>query len=104
MNKRNFGISILTSIIILLPILAGVLLWDQLSPQIPIHWNLQGAVDGMVPKAVAVFGFPVLMLVLHWISTALTKRESEGKRAFAYWFIPLLTLILSGVMYYFAIV
>lgn len=104
MNKRNFGISILTSIIILLPILAGVLLWDQLSPQIPIHWNLQGAVDGMVPKAVAVFGFPVLMLVLHWISTALTKRESEGKRAFAYWFIPLLTLILSGVIYYFAIV
>ena len=104
MNRRHFGISILTSIIILLPILAGVLLWEQLSPQIPIHWNLQGAVDGMVPKAVAVFGFPVLMLVLHWISTALTKRESEGKRAFVYWFIPLLTLILSGVMYYLAIV
>lgn len=104
MNRRHFGISILTSIIILLPILAGVLLWDQLSPQIPIHWNLQGAVDGMVPKAVAVFGFPVLMLVLHWISTALTKRESEGKRAVAYWFIPLLTLILSAVMYYLAIV
>ena len=104
MNKRNFGISILTSIIILLPILAGVLLWNQLSPQIPIHWNLQGAVDGMVPKAVAVFGFPAVMLVLHWISIGLTKRESEGKRTFTYWFIPLLTLILSGVMYYFAIV
>ena len=104
MNRRHFGISILTSIIILLPILAGVLLWDQLSPQIPIHWNLKGAVDGMVPKAVAVFGLPAVMLVLHWISTGLTKRESEGKRTFTYWFIPLLTLILSGVMYYFAIV
>ena len=104
MSKRRIGLSIFTSIIILLPILAGVLLWDQLSPQIPIHWNLQGAVDSTVPKAVAVFGFPALMLVLHWISTALTKRESEGKRAFAYWFIPLVTLILSGVMYYFAIV
>ncbi len=104
MSKRRIGLSILTSIIILFPFLAGVLLWDQLSPQIPIHWNLKGAVDGMVPKAVAVFGFPAVMLVLHWISTGLTKRESEGKRTFIYWFIPLLTLILSGVMYYFAIV
>jgi uncharacterized membrane protein len=94
----------LTSIIILFPFLAGVLLWDQLSSQIPIHWDLKGAVDGMVPKAVAVFGFPAVMLVLHWISIGLTKRESEGKRTFTYWFIPLLTLILSGVMYYFAIV
>jgi uncharacterized membrane protein len=104
MSKRRIGLSILTSIIILLPIVAGVLLWDQLSPQMPIHWNLKGAVDGMVPKAVAVFGFPAVMLVLHWISTGLTKRESEGKRTFTYWFIPLLTLILSGVMYYSAIV
>ena len=104
MSKRRIGLSILTSIIILFPFLAGVLLWDQLSPQIPIHWNLQGAVDGMVPKAVVVFGFPAVMLVLHWISTGLTKRETEGKRTFTYCFIPLLTLILSGVMYYFAIV
>lgn len=103
MNNRRFGLSLLTSIIILLPILAGVLLWNQLPPQIPIHWNLQGAVDGMVPKAVAVFGFPTLMLVLHWISTAASKGDANKKGSFRYWFVPLLTLILSALMYYFAI-
>ena len=104
MNRRHFGISILTSIIILLPILAGVFLWEQLSLQIPIHWSLRGEVDGWAPKAAAVFGFPALMLVLHWVSIASTKRESKGKKTFAYWFIPLLTLIFSAVMYYSAIV
>ena len=100
MIKRNIGILILTSIIVLLPIVAGVFLWDRLPAQIPIHWSLSGEIDQYVPKFVAVVIFPLVMLALHWISF-FSKRDREGGALF-YWVIPVITLVLFAVVYYFA--
>ena len=100
MTKQNIGILILTSIIVLLPILAGFLLWDRLPAQIPIHWSLSGEIDQHVPKLVAVVVFPLVMLALHWISF-FSKRDREGGALF-YWVIPVITLVLFAVVYYFA--
>ena len=46
MIKKNFKTLLITSIIILLPIIAGLLLWNQLPEQIPSHWNVNGEIDG----------------------------------------------------------
>ena len=62
MIKRNKGTLILTSIITLLPILAGIILWNQLPEQIPTHWNAAGEIDGYSSKAFAVFVIPIIML------------------------------------------
>ena len=97
MAKRNFGALILTSIVILLPMLAGFALWNQLPDTIPFHWNLAGEVDYQAPKAVVIVAFPVLMLVLQWVSQLSAR---EGKRTG--WVIPVLTLIISSVVYYFS--
>ena len=40
MIKKNLKLLIITSIVILLPILAGVILWNQLPEQIPSHMHL----------------------------------------------------------------
>ena len=97
MTKRKLGVLILTSIGILLPMLAGFVLWNQLPETIPFHWNLAGEVDYQAPKAVTVVAFPALMLVLQWVSQLSVR---EGKRTG--WVIPVLTLIISSVVYYFA--
>ena len=97
MAKRKFGVLILTSIVILLPMLAGLALWNQLPDTIPFHWNLAGEVDYKAPKAVVIVAFPVLMLVLQWVSQLSAR---EGKRSG--WVIPVLTLIISSVVYYFS--
>ena len=58
---------LLTSIVTLLPILAGLLLWDQLPEQLPIHWNINGEVDSWGSKPAVVLGMPVLLMALNWI-------------------------------------
>ena len=67
MIKKNLKVLIITSLIILLPIVAGVILWNQLPEQIPSHWNMNGEVDGWSSKPFAVFGMPLIMVALQWI-------------------------------------
>ena len=99
MAKRKFGVLILTSIVILLPMLAGLVLWNQLPDTIPFHWNLAGEVDYQAPKAVVVVGFPALMLVLQWVSQLFKYADKRNV-----WPIPVLTLIISSVVYYFSMI
>ena len=67
MIKKNKITLIITSLITLIPIVVGLLLWDQLPEQVPYHWNINGEVDGWASKTQAVFLMPLLMLAMHWI-------------------------------------
>ena len=40
--KKNKWTMVVTSIIILLPIVVGILLWDKLPDQVPYHWDING--------------------------------------------------------------
>ena len=62
MIKKNWKQLLITSIIILLPILAGLILWEQLPEKIPTHWNVNGEIDGWSSKPFAVLGLPAIML------------------------------------------
>ena len=55
---------IISSLVLLVPVIAGLLLWEQLPDPMPFHWNIQGEVDGWASKATAVFGMPALMLAM----------------------------------------
>ena len=68
MIKKNLKLLLITSVVILLPILAGVLLWDTLPDQLPMHWNAAGEVDDYASKPFAVFAFPAIMLAIHWFA------------------------------------
>ena len=46
MIKKNLKVLIITSVVILLPILVGLILWNQLPEQIPSHWSASGEIDG----------------------------------------------------------
>ena len=52
---------IITFILTLLPILAGLLLWNQLPDKMPSHWGFSGQVDGWSSKPQAVFMMPCIM-------------------------------------------
>ena len=40
MIKTHWKLLIFTSILVLLPMLAGIIIWDMLPQQIPSHWNV----------------------------------------------------------------
>ena len=109
MIKKHLKLMLITSIVILLPILAGVMLWEHLPPQMPFHWNAAGDVDGWASKPVAVFGMPLLMLALHWIAMVITSadpkkaKQSEKVTQMIFWLIPLVTVLLTTFIYTFSL-
>ena len=105
MIKKNLKLLIVTSIIILLPIVAGLILWNQLPEQIPSHWNTDGEVDGWSSKAFAVFGMPLILLAFQWLCTLGTgsdpKKANHPQKVvhLVLWIIPVLSIVLHAIAY-----
>ena len=103
MIRKNLSTLIITSLIILLPIAAGLILWDSLPEQIATHWNAQGAADGYSSKAGAVFTLPLVILGVHWLSILVTaadpKRASGKALLMVFWICPVLSVLIGCVIF-----
>ena len=105
MIKQNKKLLILTSIITVLPILAGLALWNQLPEQMPMHWNITGEVDGWASKPMAVFGMPLLLLLVQWLGIFANrcdpkKNNHSSKMLYlVYWIVPALSIVLEALTY-----
>ena len=109
MIKKNLKTMIITSIIILLPILAGLILWDKLPEEIPTHFNSQGVADGFSGKGFAVFGLPLFLLAVQWICLAVSSLDPKSKNingkalTLVLWICPVLSLLMGSIIYAFAL-
>ena len=105
MIKKNLPKLIITSLIILIPILIGLILWDKLPDQVPIHWDINGAVDGYANKMQAVFAMPLVLVVFQWIcflGTSLDpKKQNINDKIFTLvlWIIPIISLLCNSMVY-----
>ena len=105
MIKKHLKTLILTTVITLLPILAGLILWNRLPERMPFHWNAAGEVDGWAGRPVAVFVGPVLMAAIEWICVLVTgadpkQKDQSGKvMGLVLWLIPVLSILVSFMMY-----
>ena len=105
MIKKHLKLLILTSVVILLPIVAGVALWNRLPDLLPIHWNTAGEVDKYYAKPIVVFVMPLALLALHWVAALITandpkrQNQSEKTRQLVFWIVPALGVFLSAVIY-----
>ncbi|MBQ6293978.1 MAG: SdpI family protein [Lachnospiraceae bacterium] len=104
MLKENKKTLIITSIVNLLPILIGVIFWDKLPDQMATHFSSGGA-DGFSGKNFAVFGIPVVMLVLHLIAAFVTandpRRQNINPKIYrvVLWLIPVISLVVAAMTY-----
>ena len=105
MIKKNLKLLIITSIIIILPILAGIILWNQLPAQMPTHWNAAGEVDGWSSKPFAVFGLPLIILAAQWLcvvgTSADPKKQNHSEKVLhlVLWIIPVISVVMGAVTY-----
>lgn len=105
MIKKHKTTLILTSVVILLPILAGLILWNQLPDQVPSHWDMNGQIDGWSSKPFTVFGIPLILLAAQWLcllgSLADPKRDAHPSKILhlVLWIIPVLSALLHTVVY-----
>ena len=109
MIKKNLKILLITTVVILLPIIAGLILWNNLPDEIPIHFNAEGVADGWGGKGVAVFALPLFMLAIHWICVFVTSLDPKSKNItskninLVLWITPVLSVFVSGIIYSFAL-
>lgn len=105
MMKENKFKMVISSIVILLPVVFGLMMWNALPDTMAIHWGADGNVDGFGGKAFVVFGLPVILLLVHFICIFFTlkdKRQKEqNKKALGlvFWIVPYLSLFVNGILY-----
>ena len=105
MIKKNLPKLIITSLVTLIPILIGLILWGKLPDQIPIHWDINGNVDDYGTKAQAVFLMPLVLLAIHWVCAVVTsldpKKKNISDKAFALvlWLIPIISLVCNSMAF-----
>ena len=105
MWKENKKTMILTSILILLPILAGIVLWNQLPDQVATHFGYGGEADGWSSKTFAVFGLPALLLAIHLLCTYVTgtdpkyDRYPEKMKKIVLWICPVVSCVGAYTTY-----
>ena len=96
---------IITTLITLLPILFGLIVWNRLPEQIATHWGANGQADGYSGKAFAVFGIPCILAVLQLFVSFITlndpKRRNIHKKplTLTFWIIPVMSVIVNGITY-----
>ncbi len=106
-NYKKMGI--LTIVITLLPILAGLLLWNKLPNLVPMHWGMNGEVDGWASKTKAVFFMPCFCAAMQLFLLILTSIDPRKKAIhrkpmmITIWIIPVLSLVLNGATYLIAL-
>lgn len=109
MIKKNMKTLILTTVIALLPMVVGIVIWDQLPHQMATHFNFQGKPDGYSSKWVTVFVIPLALVLLEWVSALFTahspKSEDISNKVFklVLWMIPLISLMVMIIVYGYAL-
>lgn len=105
MFKKNLKKIIIGSVVILLPMLAGLILWNKLPELLPIHWNAAGEVDGWGSRAAVVFGESLGLLAIHWLCIAVcfadprNKGQSGKAMLLVLWVCPALSVLVGAATY-----
>ena len=105
MLKNNKVNAILSSIVILLPIVIGVVLWDKLPENPATHWDIYGNPDRWGNKGLAMFGLPCILFAVHWFCLFITIRDWKNKEQtrtaanIVFWICPFISCLVSVVVF-----
>ncbi len=101
MKKSDKILTAISFAVILVPMLVGLILWNSLPEELPIHYNYKGEADNYASKAFAVFGIPgfifLLQAVCLWISYKLEKQRIAFSTVIM--ICPALSLMVGAASY-----
>lgn len=105
MLKKNKWNLILSSIVIVLPILFGLVYWKELPAGMTSHWGVAGEADGWSGRIFSVLGLPGILLAMHWLGIFITakdpKNQEQNSKVFGLilWICPVLSLVTNSFLY-----
>lgn len=106
MIKKNKILVAVTAIIIMLPMIAGIFLWDRLPDVIATHFDTGGEANGWSSKIMTVFGIPLIILAAHLLCafcvTLDPKRKNISEKMYSLmlWICPFCSITAGIFIYY----
>lgn len=103
--KNHLKGLVLSSVVILIPMLFGLIIWNKLPDTLAIHFNPSGETDGFGGKAILVFLLPLILTLMQWflvfVSTLDKSAADLSKKiiGLVLWIIPITSLYVGGIMY-----
>ena len=96
---------IISTLLCLLPILFGVIMWDRLPDPMPTHFGVNGEPDGWSSKPFAVFFIPAFLAAMEWVcllaSSADPRRKNLSPKVMTLvlYIVPVVGLVACGTTY-----
>ena len=96
---------IISSLVILIPVLVGLILWNRLPETIATHWGIDGQPDGYGSLPFAVFVPYLCLLAGHWLCFFVTAKDPKNQNRnwkpirLVLWIMPMLSNIVGIIMY-----
>ena len=102
-KKIDWKILIITGLICLIPIIFGVILYDQLPEQMAVHFGVNNEPNSFAPKEFALFGIPIFMFALQVFCCIFSDFMEEKKQNKKYitiykWIIPIIEMVVYLTM------
>ena len=107
MKKRLSKLTIITTVLALLPMILGAVLYDRLPDVVTTHWGFNNEPNGWSPKWMACFGIPAFMAAINLIVGIATEGESKLNGTskvvinICRWIVPVLSIILVPMMLFY---
>lgn len=105
MIQKNKKTLILTSIITLLPMVVGLLLWNKLPETMATHFGADNDPNGFNSKAFVVFAIPSMLLALQLFCAFITSKDPRQKNIsdkiyrLVLWIVPCMSLFAMSITY-----
>lgn len=109
MLKKNKNLIVLTTLVTLLPVLVGVLLWGRLPERLVTSFSWNGETTGTSSRAFTVFAIPLFIAAMHLFCIFGTlsdpKRQNHQQKIWRLilWICPATSLLLYGIVYSYAL-
>lgn len=106
MIKNHKWKAIISSVVILLPMVFGLIMWNKLPATMVSHWGADGVADGSATKAFMVLGMPMILLALHWLFLMFesflekhNKPQNNKLVGLEYAIIPIISVVVHVFIY-----
>lgn len=106
MIKNNKFKTLCSSVVILLPILFGLIVWDKLPEKIATHWGPDGNPDQYSSKLFAVVVLPLIVFAIHWLCLFFSRFDPRNKDqhkkilGLIFWICPSVSILFSAFTYF----
>lgn len=100
--KKN-KIKLLPSIICLIPLIMGIILYPKLPDVVATHWNGKGEIDDYSSKLIGVIVFPLALALVSVFTPKLIELDPKNKdidnkvKNVITWIIPVICFVASSV-------